>query len=84
MQDWLTLYEQAVSESDDAKLKVRLHALETALFLRLQGLAKNGNGNHQSERFAIQVALADLRRLQVERLNFPTFPKEKEIDEITE
>jgi hypothetical protein len=80
MYEWQQLYEQAVSETDEAKLKTLLDALETDLFLRLQELAKNVKGSHEDERFAIKEAIDGLRRLQTERLHFPPVPKETKKD----
>jgi hypothetical protein len=77
MRDWQELYAQAVQEADDEELKIHVDALETALLVKLQELAtKNGNENHDSERFVIQIAIGGLRRLQVERLRFPRLPGE--------
>ena len=84
MQDWQKAYADAISETDEETLKIKLDELEAALFLRLQELAKDGNGNHTSEHFAIQIATDGLRRLQIERLKFPPVPKETKPHHITE
>jgi len=81
---WLKSYKEAVLEADDAELKTKAEEAELALFLRLQELATDHSGNHHCERSAIQAALAGLRRLQVERLDFPLFPNETKSHESTE
>jgi len=71
---WQEAYRDAVQEVDDDKLKVKLEAAETAIYLRLQELA--GSSNHFDERARIGETLRGIRGLQVERLHFPAFPKE--------
>lgn len=66
--DWQQLCKAAEREVEPAKLLLLLGAAEEAIFLRLQQLNEK---LAPEEREAIAKATQALRRLQVERLNFP-------------
>jgi len=60
--EWYTRYTAAVSESNPAKLPMRIHEAESALFLRIQDLAENPESTH--ERDILTNALSSLHALQ--------------------
>ena len=66
---WQGLYQAAVSESRLPELSEKIHAVEQAIFERLQNLAHDST--HQTERQAIADALSVLRTLQRDKLSFP-------------
>lgn len=70
---WQSEVQAATSEADAAKLLVRVHAAESAIFNRLQELAKisPSDGFHQAERESLAKGLETLRRLKRDRLGFP-------------
>ena len=70
--NWLQASVDAEHETDPTKLLQRLAALESAIFTRLQGLG----AKDLEERAAIEEAIAKMRHLQVERLNFPKLETE--------
>ena len=65
---WQQPYQAALVELDQEQMLARVHAAETAIFLRLQEMAANPGGN--SEKQAIEEALCTLRVLKVEKLEF--------------
>jgi hypothetical protein len=67
---WQREYEALISETDEARLPELATALEHALFERMQIL---GNKHGTIEEKAIQAAIKTLRRVQEEKLNFPTW-----------
>jgi hypothetical protein len=66
---WHHACQAAERETDPAKLLQFLSHIESGIFLRLQEL---GAGSFP-EREAIEKAIATIRRLQVERLNYPNW-----------
>ena len=74
MYKWQPYYEAVIPKLDPEKLKFRLEAAENAIFLRVQEVA--GNSDHHEERNAMNDALAAIRVLQVEKLNFSKLPHE--------
>ena len=62
---WQRLYRDALVEVDVKILQDRLAAAEAAILLRLQAMSPNDN---QSERYAIEDALVNLRILRRESL----------------
>lgn len=64
---WQHACQAAERETDPEKLIQFLSDIESGIFFRLQEL---GAGSFQ-EREAIEKATATIRRLQVERLNYP-------------
>jgi hypothetical protein len=70
--NWRQACADAEDETDPTKLLQHLAALESAIFTRLQGLG----GKDLEERAAIEEAIAKIRHLQVERLNFPKLETE--------
>jgi hypothetical protein len=66
---WKTAHEEAVWESDTARLLALIHATEDALFLRWQEL---GDGSaHDQERAAMEAAANDLLKLKIRKLGWP-------------
>ncbi|HEX8816903.1 MAG TPA: hypothetical protein VF753_15505 [Terriglobales bacterium] len=61
-EEWLALYQQALLELDQQKLKERIAAAEKAISGRLQAIT--GTSNHHTERRAIEDALSSLRVLK--------------------
>ncbi len=71
---WRRAVEAALNEPDGHKLLDRVHAAETAIFNRLQELARDVASQHSSqraERQAITDALNTLWVLKRDRLGFP-------------
>ena len=64
--NWQRECEAAERETDPTKLRALLEQIEAAMFTRLQEL-----GTESQEQEAIARAAKIVRRLQVERLNFP-------------
>ena len=63
--NWRDSYQQALVELDPARLRQKVLDAETAIFRQLQQLGV------QEERMAINDAIANLRVLQQEKLQFP-------------
>ena len=72
--EWQNEYQAALLELDRQKLAERVTAAEEAIYKRLQVIAESGD--HQAERRAIEDALAAIRVLVREKLNFPDWEKE--------
>jgi len=69
---WQREYEASLHEPDPRKLLERVHAVETAIFSRLQELAQTSeNTDHKAEEQAIAEALRTLRVLKRDKLQFP-------------
>jgi hypothetical protein len=64
-----SLCKRAVVEVDNDKLKSRVGAAETAIFNRLQAISRSSD--HAAERQAIADALALIRILKRDALDFP-------------
>ena len=67
---WQREYEASLLETDPKKLLERVHAAEDAIFNRLQELSHSDNPDHKAERQAIEDAIASLRVLKTEKLNY--------------
>ena len=65
--NWQRECEAAERETDPAKLQTLLEQIEAAMFTRLQELGATESQEHE----AIARAAKIVRRLQVEKLNFP-------------
>jgi hypothetical protein len=69
---WQSEYEAALAELDPKKLLERVHSAEMSIFKRLQQLAQSSESvDHNPEPQAIADALATLRVLKRDKLNFP-------------
>jgi hypothetical protein len=69
---WHREYEASVHEPDPNKLLERVHAVEAAIFNRLQELAQSSeNTDHRAEEQSIAEALRTLRVLKRDKLQFP-------------
>jgi len=69
---WQREYEAALHERDPKKLLERVHAVEAAIFSRLQELAQTSeNTDHKAEEQALAEALRTLRVLKRDKLQFP-------------
>jgi hypothetical protein len=66
---WQREFEAALREVDPQSLRQRVDVAEAALFLRLQALVGNPEGNE--ERQAITDAIETLRAIQSEKLGYP-------------
>ena len=71
--DWERPVQEALVEVDKEKLKSRMGAAETAIFNRLQAIS--GSSDHSPERQAIADALALIRVLKRDALDFPEWEK---------
>jgi hypothetical protein len=71
--NWRKACEAAQREVEPVKLSLLIGVAEEAIFLRLQQTEEKLT---QEEREAINDATRELRRLQVERLNFPRWEAE--------
>ena len=70
--NWRDSYQQALVELDPARLRQKVLDAETAIFRQLQQLSMDGHAKGvQEERMAINDAIANLRVLQQEKLQFP-------------
>ena len=69
---WQEACKAAEQETDPKKLLQFLSDIESGIFLRLQELGAAA----PQEREAIEKAAATIRRLQVERLNYPKWEAE--------
>ena len=76
-QDWRRAIRAAKREDDPEKIASLLQAAEDAIFLRFQEL----NGKTTKESGAIRRAVATLQKLQVEKLNFPSWESENKGEE---
>lgn len=70
---WQREFDAAILEGDPKTLRQRVDAAEAALFLRLQALAGNAEG--QAEQQAIADAMRTLRAIQKEKLAYPDWHK---------
>jgi hypothetical protein len=69
---WQREYEASLHEPDPKKLLERVHAVEAAIFNRLQELAQTSEStDHKAEEQAIAEALRTLRVLKRDKLQFP-------------
>jgi hypothetical protein len=69
---WQREYDAALQEADPKKLLERVHAVESAIFNRLQELAQTSeNTDHKAEEQAIAEALTTLRVVKRDKLQFP-------------
>jgi hypothetical protein len=71
--EWQNQYRAALLELDRQKLSERVTAAEAAIYQRLQAISQNSD--HQAERQAIEDAMAALRLLMKEKLDFPDWEK---------
>jgi hypothetical protein len=71
---WQREYQAALVETDGSRLLQRVHDAETAIFHRLQSLAKSSKDTAEGR--VIADALNALRALKREKLGFPDW-KEK-------
>ena len=70
--NWRDPYQRALLELDPVRLRQKVLDAEAAIFGRLQQLSMDGNGpGVKEERIAIDDAIANLRVLQQEKLQFP-------------
>ena len=67
--EWQQQYQTALLELDREKLPERVAAAETAIYERLQAISRSSD--YQAERQAIEDALASLRVLKRNSLEFP-------------
>ena len=72
--EWQNEYKTALLELDRQKLSERVTAAEAAIYKRLQAISESAD--HLAERRAIEDALAAIRVLVREKLNFPDWEKE--------
>jgi hypothetical protein len=70
---WQHEYQAAVLEVDRKKLPERVAAAEAAIYERLQQISQDSH--HDTERRAIEDAMAGLRVLMKEKLDFPDWEK---------
>jgi len=69
---WQRDYEASVNEPDPKRLLKRVHAVEAAIFNRLQDLAQHSDSpDHKAEHQIIADALGALRGLKRDKLGFP-------------
>jgi hypothetical protein len=71
---WQNEYQAAVLELDRKKLPERVAAAEAAIYERLQQISQISH--HDAERQAIDAAMAGLRVLMKEKLDFPDWEKQ--------
>ena len=71
--DWQGPVQAALVELDKDKLKHRVAAAEVAIFERQQAISQSRD--HHAEREAIEYALANLRVVKREVLEFPDWQK---------
>jgi hypothetical protein len=67
--EWQKVLQEALLELDTDKLKQRVAAAEIAIFKRLQAISRDRD--RTAERQAIEDALASLRFLKRQSLDFP-------------
>ena len=70
--DWQKSLQEALVEFDKVKLKSRVSAAETAVVARLQAISRSSDhsSDHRDERQAIEYALALIRILKQDALEF--------------
>ncbi len=73
--EWQNQYRAALLELDRQKLSERVTAAEAAIYQRLQAISQTSD--HQAERQAIEDAMAALRLLMKEKLDFPDWEKKR-------
>jgi hypothetical protein len=71
--DWQSPVQEALIELDKDKLKALVAEAEAAIFYRLQAISQDTD--HTAERQAIQDAVATLRVVKREGLEFPDWEK---------
>ena len=67
--EWQSPFQEALLEVDREKLQSKMMKAEEAIFQRMQQLA--GSSDSEAERLAIADAIASLRVLKTEKLNYP-------------
>ncbi len=67
--DWRMRHRDLQAETDPEKLREKAMQLEAAIFERCQQL--DGHAGDDSERESLKKAIAQLRKVQVEKLGFP-------------
>jgi hypothetical protein len=67
--EWQRPLQEALMESDKAKLKARVESAEAIIFGRLQAISHDSN--HHAERDAVEHALSLLRTIKRDSLQFP-------------
>ena len=67
--EWQGPFQEALLEIDREKLQSKMMKAEEAIFQRMQQLA--GSSDSEAERQAIADAIASLRVLKTEKLNYP-------------
>ena len=67
--EWQTPYQEALTETDEEKLKEKILLTEWKIFERLQYVSSDDN--HHGERRAIDDALNVLLKLKQEKLRYP-------------
>ncbi len=67
--EWQLQLEALLREPERERLRLRVAALEKAIFERLQEIA--GRPGHEDERQAIDNAIRKLRQIQREKLAYP-------------
>ena len=73
--DWQGSVQKALLELDRDKLRALVAEAEAAIFNRLQAISQDTD--HTAERQAIEDALASLRVVKRESLEFPDWEKKK-------
>ena len=71
--DWRRCYDTLSPDLIGEELMSRVFEVEDAVFTRFQQLAGNDESNAINERNEIGDAMRAVRRLQVEKLNYPDF-----------
>jgi hypothetical protein len=71
--DWQRPVQEALVELDTEKLKERVAAAEAAIFERQQAISQSRD--HHAERESIEYALASLRVVKKETLEYPDWEK---------
>ncbi len=67
--EWQTLLREATEETNDENLRIKLEAVESAIYKRMLELDASSNG--LGEKNAIRDGCKELLRLRTERLNWP-------------
>lgn len=71
--EWQRPLQEALLESDRIKLQATVESAEASIFARLQAIS--GDPNHHAERLATEHALALLRVIKRDSLEFPDWEK---------
>lgn len=71
--DWRRCYDALSPNLIGEELMSRVFEVEDAVFTRFQQLAGNDESNAIKERNEIEDAMRAVRRLQIEKLNYPDF-----------